>query len=132
MPSGSLRIASRQLPQQPACVGRVDLLKHLDGSRLEHFIQLLYQLFLKKRHGPVARVEVSTNGGATWSDARLGTLISPAAWREWSIGWTPERGTHEVIARAMDAAGEAQVLQERRDPLGYENNAAQPARIVAV
>ena len=83
-------------------------------------------------HGPVARVEVSTDGGRTWSDARLGALISPAAWREWSIGWTPERGTHEVIARAMDAAGEAQVLHQRRDPLGYENNAAQPASIVAI
>ncbi|HEY3187341.1 MAG TPA: sulfite oxidase [Solirubrobacteraceae bacterium] len=83
-------------------------------------------------HGPVTRVEVSTDGGSSWIDARLGTLISPAAWREWSIGWTAERGTHEVIARAMDAAGEAQPLQDRRDPLGYENNAAQPARIVAI
>ena len=83
-------------------------------------------------HGPVTRVEVSTDGGTSWSDARLGTVISPAAWREWSLEWTPDRGTYEVIARAMDAAGEAQPLQDRRDPLGYENNAAQPASIVAV
>ena len=83
-------------------------------------------------HGPVARVEVSTDGGATWSDARLGAAISPAAWREWTLAWTPERGMHVLIARATDAAGEAQVLSQRRDPLGYQNNAAQPARIAAV
>ncbi len=83
-------------------------------------------------HGPVARVEVSTDGGATWRDARLGAAISPAAWREWTIEWTPERGAHELFARAMDAAGEAQPLAQRRDPLGYENNAAQPVRVAAV
>jgi DMSO/TMAO reductase YedYZ molybdopterin-dependent catalytic subunit len=83
-------------------------------------------------HGPVARVEVSTDGAVTWRDARLGAAISAAAWREWSIGWTPERGTHELIARATDAAGEAQVLGQRRDPLGYENNGAQPASVVAI
>ena len=83
-------------------------------------------------HGPVARVEVSTDGGATWRDARLGAVISAAAWREWTIAWTPDRGTHELVARAMDAAGEAQVLTQRRDPLGYENNAAQPASVVAI
>jgi DMSO/TMAO reductase YedYZ molybdopterin-dependent catalytic subunit len=82
-------------------------------------------------HGPVARVEVSTDGGTTWRDARLGAAISPAAWREWTVEWMPDRGEHELIARAIDAAGEAQPLQARRDPLGYENNAAQPARIVA-
>jgi len=82
-------------------------------------------------HGPVARVELSLDGGRSWSDARLGPAISPAAWREWSSDWTPPRGTHELIARAMDAAGEAQPESQRRDPLGYENNAAQPARVVA-
>ena len=83
-------------------------------------------------HGPVARVEVSTDGGTTWRDARLGPAISPAAWREWTAEWTPDRGTHELFARATDAAGEAQPLEDRRDPLGYENNAAQPASIVAI
>ncbi len=82
-------------------------------------------------HGPVARVEVSTDGGSSWTDARLGPVIAPAAWREWTSDWTPARGRHELIARATDAAGDVQQLGQRRDPLGYENNAAQPARVVA-
>jgi hypothetical protein len=35
------------------------------------------------------------------------------------------------VARATDAAGETQPLDQHRDALGYRNNAAQPVRIVA-
>lgn len=81
--------------------------------------------------GPVTRVEVSSDGGASWRDAELGPPVSATAWREWRTEWSAAPGVHDLLARATDASGEAQPLVQRRDPLGYENNAAQPVRIYA-
>jgi len=81
--------------------------------------------------GGITRVEISTDGGATWRDATLGPQASPAAWREWRSEWSATPGEHQLLARATDASGEAQPQTQRRDPLGYENNAAQPVRVYA-
>ena len=37
----------------------------------------------------VRKVEVSTDGGQTWSDARLGTDLGKYSWRRWQAQWTP-------------------------------------------
>jgi DMSO/TMAO reductase YedYZ molybdopterin-dependent catalytic subunit len=81
--------------------------------------------------GTVTRVEVSSDGGASWRDAELGPPVSPAAWLEWRAVWNAAPGVHDLLARATDASGEAQPLVQRWDPLGYENNAAQPVRVYA-
>lgn len=81
--------------------------------------------------GPITRVEISTDAGTTWKDATLGPLAAPAAWREWTLRWIADRGTHTLFARATDASGEAQPTAQRRNALGYENNAAQPVRVDA-
>jgi DMSO/TMAO reductase YedYZ molybdopterin-dependent catalytic subunit len=81
--------------------------------------------------GPIVRVEVSTDGGATWRDAQLAAAIAPAAWREFTLSWTPTAGMADLLARATDATGATQVLGNVRDPLGYANNAAQPVRVEA-
>ena len=80
---------------------------------------------------PIERVELSTDGGTSWADTALGPAAGPAAWREWSAEWTPARGSHTLLARATDAAGEIQPLTQRWNALGYANNAAQPERVDA-
>ncbi len=80
---------------------------------------------------PVARVEVSTDGGTSWTDAALGPLTAPAAWREWTLRWIPGAGSHALLARATDASGDRQPTTQRRNALGYENNAVQPVRVEA-
>src|SRR5258708_7554385 len=37
----------------------------------------------------IKRVEVSTDGGATWADARLDSEIGKYSWRRWRASWTP-------------------------------------------
>ena len=81
--------------------------------------------------GTVTRVEVSSDGGATWRDAALARPASATAWREWRAEWSASPGAHDLLARATDASGDIQPLMQRRDPLGYENNAAQPVRVYA-
>ena len=72
--------------------------------------------------GPVERVEVSTDGGATWADATLDAPLSDAAWLAWSFEWTATEGTHQLCSRATDAAGHTQPLDAPWNLKGYANN----------
>lgn len=57
----------------------------------------------------VKRVEVSTDGGATWNEARLKPPIGPLTWRQWAYRWLPgEPGTTSVLCRATDGHGDVQ------------------------
>jgi sulfane dehydrogenase subunit SoxC len=76
--------------------------------------------------GPVVRVEVSTDAGRKWSDARLGPQTHEYAWRGWSYTWeaaTP--GSYVLSSRAMDAAGNRQPLEPPWNIKGYSNNAVE-------
>jgi sulfite dehydrogenase len=61
----------------------------------------------------IRRVEVSTDGGATWADARLDPEIGKYSWRRWRASWTPSnRGQYRLMARATNAIGETQSKQQ--------------------
>jgi DMSO/TMAO reductase YedYZ molybdopterin-dependent catalytic subunit len=64
----------------------------------------------------VARVEVSTDGGKSWSLAHLLDRAVANAWRLWEYAWqTPARpGRHILKARATDIQGRTQ--PERHNP----------------
>jgi DMSO/TMAO reductase YedYZ molybdopterin-dependent catalytic subunit len=72
----------------------------------------------------VDRVEVSTDGGETWTDATLSERLPAAvpaaesdpdvggeavdAWRQWVHRYDPPAGSHEVVVRATDGTGTLQ------------------------
>ncbi len=71
----------------------------------------------------IKRVEVSTDGGATWSDARLGADLGRYSWRRWRATWTPPGpGTHAILARATSTAGEEQRATPQWNRAGYMRN----------
>lgn len=74
---------------------------------------------------PVASVEVSVDGGATWKNAKLGKDKGTYAWRLWHLDWLAAQGQHSILARASNAAGEKQPLQQQWNPSGYLWNAVQ-------
>ena len=54
---------------------------------------------------PVASVEVSTDGGASWSEAELAEPpTSRWAWRGWRHDWDASPGTHVVCCREIGRA----------------------------
>lgn len=65
---------------------------------------------------PVARVEVSIDGGP-WQPATLDEGAgSPFAWTLWSLPWgTPTAGEHTITSRAIDAQGNVQPAMD--DPV---------------
>jgi DMSO/TMAO reductase YedYZ molybdopterin-dependent catalytic subunit len=79
---------------------------------------------------PIARVEVSVDGGESWSDAEITREFSdPYAWCGWSFRWEAGPGDHVLCSRATDEAGETQPLEPEWNLGGYENNAVQRVRV---
>lgn len=72
----------------------------------------------------VTRVDVSTDGGATWIQARLLEDQGRWAWRLWQATIELAPGDHEVIARAWDSAANTQPERPSTvwNPKGYVNN----------
>ncbi len=75
--------------------------------------------------GDITRVEVSTDSGAAWTDATLGPLPEPNAWRAWSAEWDATPGTHVLCCRAADATGATQPMDPPWNVGGYANNTVQ-------
>ncbi|MDK1475814.1 sulfite oxidase [Streptomyces sp. 549] len=79
---------------------------------------------------PVARVEFSADGGATWQEARLARVSAhPWAWRRWQATWTAEPGSHVLTARATEADGTAQPVEQPWNRGGFGNNAVQRVQV---
>src|SRR6266567_4465545 len=64
----------------------------------------------------ITRVELTTDGGSTWNEAKLVGEAKPNAWRLWEFDWeTPAKpGKQILIARATDSDGRTQPIE--RDP----------------
>jgi DMSO/TMAO reductase YedYZ molybdopterin-dependent catalytic subunit len=78
----------------------------------------------------VAKVEVSTDGGATWADADLLGQRAPYCWTMWEYLWEVGRpGEYTLLARATSAGGRAQPAQH--DPLlaGYMIHFSRPVPV---
>ena len=70
--------------------------------------------------GRVARVEVSSDGGKTWHQARLLGEDMPYAWRRWDYRWEPTTGgTATLLSRATDSLGHVQPERSPWNPGGF-------------
>ncbi len=71
----------------------------------------------------ISKVEVSTDGGATWSAAQLRAPKDPKlTWVLWTFAWTPPSGgAYNVVARAYDGNG---VVQTATVAPPYPNGAS--------
>src|SRR3954466_10383700 len=85
-----------------------------------------------ERH--VARVDVSLDRGATWTQAQLLEDLGRWAWRHWRITVDLPPGEHEIMARAWDSSAATQPEDEAAlwNPEGYVNNARPRIRVRAV
>ena len=82
----------------------------------------------------VARVDVSLDGGASWSQAELLDDLGSWAWRHWRIMLDFAPGEHEILVRAWDSSAATQPEDEAAlwNPKGYVNNARPHVRVRAV
>ena len=85
-----------------------------------------------ERH--VARVDISVDGGVTWSQAELLDDLGRWAWRQWRTTVELAPGEHEILVRAWDSSAATQPEDEAAlwNPKGYVNNARPRVRVVAL
>jgi len=83
-------------------------------------------------NGEITRVELSTDGGATWTKAKLLGESKPNAWRLWEFNWqTPTApGTQTLIARATDSLGRTQPVHRDADRGTYMINHLLPITVL--
>ena len=82
-------------------------------------------------HGAIERVEISDDGGHTWSDAVVEPAPAPHAWHRWTFDWRPSRSGHvELASRATDAAGNTQPDTADWNLGGYAGNGVHRVAVV--
>ena len=78
-------------------------------------------LAMDSGHG-IRKVEVSTDGGTNWSEAKLDKDLGKYSWRRWRSTWTPPRkGRHRLMVRATNNSGETQAVSQWNHS-GYQRN----------
>jgi sulfite oxidase len=81
----------------------------------------------------IERVDLSTDGGKTWINARLDEQLSPWAWQLWNADLGLAPGINEIVARAWDSAANTQPEDVRQtwNFKGYLNNAWHRVRVLS-
>jgi DMSO/TMAO reductase YedYZ molybdopterin-dependent catalytic subunit len=79
----------------------------------------------------IRTVQVSTDGGNTWSSATLGQDLGPYAFRTWSFDVNAKKGKNSVMVNATNNIGQAQTAALIFNPAGYHNNVIQNLTLVA-
>jgi DMSO/TMAO reductase YedYZ molybdopterin-dependent catalytic subunit len=74
-------------------------------------------------------VSVSTDGGKTWTAARLGKDLGNYSFREWKLPVKLAAGQVELKVRATSNSGETQPETPRWNPAGYLRNVVETVRV---
>ena len=83
--------------------------------------------------GEVTSVDVTVDGGQTWSAAELGRHVDRNAWLRWTLPWEVEEpGTYVVRARATDATGRRQPLEQPWNRGGFANSTPQHVEVSVI
>jgi DMSO/TMAO reductase YedYZ molybdopterin-dependent catalytic subunit len=70
----------------------------------------------------IVKVEVSTDGGASWSAVPFRAPLSSLTWVLWTMDWTPPKeGAYRLVVRATDGSGN---LQDKNSTPSYPNGAS--------
>ena len=78
----------------------------------------------------ITKVEISTDGGASWNTAQLGKDQAKYAWRLWSYNWKPAKsGDYVILSRATDSQGRVQPDAAVWNPSGYLYNACDQVKV---
>ena len=77
----------------------------------------------------IVKVEISTDGGASWKSATLGHEQARYAWRLWRHEFAAKAGDYAVLSRATDSTGRIQPSTAVWNPSGYLYNAVDQVKI---
>ncbi len=97
---------------------------HTDGEKVKEGRITVSGVAWDAGYG-IRAVEVSTDGGKSWSEATLGKDLGRFAFRPWSYVLTAKKGANSVMVRASNAVGQTQTATLIANPAGYHDNVMQ-------
>ncbi|MGJ5198882.1 molybdopterin-dependent oxidoreductase [Bradyrhizobium sp. HKCCYLRH1030] len=101
-----------------------------DGAKLKAGTATLRGIAFDGGSG-IKQIAVSTDGGQTWTDAKLGRDLGKYSFREWKLAVKLAAGSHDLKVRATSNSGETQPETPRWNPAGYLRNVIETVRVTA-
>ena len=80
----------------------------------------------------VREVACSTDGGQSWRGATLGAEMGRYSFREFTFGFIPDKGIHDLRVRAWNRSGHSQPMEALWQPAGYMRNVVESVKVTAV
>ena len=102
-----------------------------DGARVRAGQQMVVRGIAFDGGQGIREVAHSTDGGQTWRAARLGEDLGRYSFREFSFGFTPEKGNHDLRVRAWNRSGQSQPMVALWQPAGYMRNVVESVKVSA-
>ncbi len=131
IPVGLFPVVARFISQEDATSTPITeivvnslITSHRDGAKVKAGKLTVSGLAWDGGYG-IRRVEVSTDGGKTWTDAKLGEDLGKFAFRPWSIELRAKKGHNTVLVNATNAIGQTQTGKLLFNGAGYHNNVMQ-------
>ncbi len=82
--------------------------------------------------GAVAKVDLSIDGGSTWTSTRLGKDEGKYGFRQWETQLTlPSAGRYTLKVRCTNSKGEVQPDHPNWNPAGFMRNVIETVDVVA-
>jgi len=101
-----------------------------DGAKLKAGRTMLRGIAFDSGKG-IKEVAVSTDGGQSWTPAKLGKDLGKYAFREWKLKVALAAGAHDLKVRATNNAGDTQPMDPLWNPAGYLRNVVETVRVTA-
>jgi sulfite dehydrogenase len=103
---------------------------HRDGAKVKAGRVTVGGLAWDGGYG-IRAVDVSTDGGKSWSAAKLGQDLGRFAFRPWSFELNAKHGNNTVMVNATNRIGQTQTASLLFNGAGYHNNVMQSITLVA-
>ena len=137
IPGGMFPIAARFTSQEYApntpiteMVVNSLITSHRDGDKIKRGKVTVGGLAWDGGYG-INKVEVSSDGGKSWSSATLGQDLGRFAFRPWTFELNAKHGKNTVMVNATNKIGQSQVSNLIFNGAGYHNNVMQNITLTA-
>jgi len=131
IPIGKFPVVARFVSQEDATTTPITemvvnslITSHRDGAKVKTGKVTVSGLAWDGGYG-IRAVDISTDDGQTWLQARLGEDLGRYAFRPWSFELNAKRGKNTVMANAINSIGQTQTATLIFNPAGYHNNVMQ-------
>ena len=125
-----------QTPTSTRPIGRFNVRSFItsvtDGAQMQAGQQRVVRGIAFDGGQGIREVAYSTDGGQNWRGAQLGKDLGRYSFREFTFGFTPAKGNHDLRVRAWNRSGQSQPMEALWQPAGYMRNVVESVKITAV